>query len=68
MEIQVTNNTAQQQFEVHAEGELAMLQYRFHEGAIWMMHTEVPKNWKGRELRRPWHIMVWSGQRKMGYP
>jgi uncharacterized protein len=50
MEIQVTNNTAQQQFEVHAEGELAMLQYRFHEGAIWMMHTEVPEKMEGKGI------------------
>jgi uncharacterized protein len=50
MEIQVKNNTEQKQFEVHDEGELAVLQYRFHEGAIWMMHTEVPKKLEGKGI------------------
>ncbi len=43
MEISVTNNKEQQQFEVHAEGELAVLQYRFYGDQLWLMHTEVPK-------------------------
>jgi uncharacterized protein len=50
MEIRVTNNTEQKQFEVHDEGELAVLQYRFHEGSIWMMHTEVPKKLEGKGI------------------
>jgi hypothetical protein len=40
MSTPITNNTKQQQFEVHEDGETAVLQYRFHEGAIWLMHTE----------------------------
>jgi hypothetical protein len=46
----VTNNTGQQQFEVHEDGELAVLQYRFHEGVIWLMHTEVPAKLEGRGI------------------
>jgi hypothetical protein len=46
----VTNNTGQQQFEVHEVGELAVLQYRFHEGVIWLMHTEVPAKLEGRGI------------------
>jgi uncharacterized protein len=50
MEIQVLNNKERSQFEVHEEGEIAVLQYRFHEGVIWLMHTEVPKNLEGRGI------------------
>jgi predicted GNAT family acetyltransferase len=50
MEIPVTNNTLQQQFEVLLEGERATLQYRFHEGVIWLMHTEVPEKLEGKGI------------------
>jgi predicted GNAT family acetyltransferase len=50
MDSAVINNTEQEQFEVHEDGELAVLQYRFHEGAIWLMHTEVPKKLEGRGI------------------
>ena len=50
METPVTNNTKQQQFEVHEEGELAVLQYRFHDDLLWLMHTEVPKKLEGRGI------------------
>jgi uncharacterized protein len=50
MDYPVTNNPAQQQFEIHADGETAVLQYRFHEGVIWLMHTEVPKKLEGRGI------------------
>ena len=50
MDIPVINNTIQQQFEVHAEGETAVLQYRFHDGVIWLMHTEVPEKLGGKGI------------------
>jgi len=50
MDYPVLNNELQQQFEVHAEGEVAVLQYRFHEGLIWLMHTEVPKIMEGKGI------------------
>ena len=50
MPIAVSNNTDQQQFEAHVDGELAVLLYRFHEGAIWLMHTEVPKKLEGQGI------------------
>lgn len=50
MSTTATNNTKQQQFEVHEEGETAVLQYRFHEGVIWLMHTEVPHKLEGRGI------------------
>jgi uncharacterized protein len=50
MSIEVTNNSQQQQFEVKADGEMAVLQYRFHEGQIWLMHTEVPAQLEGKGI------------------
>jgi predicted GNAT family acetyltransferase len=40
--ITVTDNAAQQQFEVHQDGEVAILVYRFYKNDIAFMHTEVP--------------------------
>jgi predicted GNAT family acetyltransferase len=50
MDIPVINNTEQQQFEVHTEGALAVLQYRFHDNLIWLMHTEVPEKLEGKGI------------------
>ena len=50
MDTPVTDNKEQQQFEVHEDGETALLQYRFHEGTIWLMHTEVPKKLEGKGI------------------
>jgi len=50
MDTLVSNNTAQQQFEVHEEGETAILQYRLRDDMIWLMHTEVPKKLEGKGI------------------
>jgi predicted GNAT family acetyltransferase len=50
MDHSVSNNAAQQQFEVHENGEIAILQYRFFEGAVWLMHTEVPASLEGKGI------------------
>jgi predicted GNAT family acetyltransferase len=50
MPVDISNNTKQQQFEVQVDGELAVLQYRFHEGVIWLMHTEVPAKLEGKGI------------------
>jgi Predicted acetyltransferase len=50
MSFAVSNNTEQQQFEVHEDGEIAVLQYRFHESVIWLMHTEVPAKLEGKGI------------------
>jgi predicted GNAT family acetyltransferase len=50
MDAQVINNTDRQQFELHTEGETGVLQYRFHDGLIWLMHTEVPKSLEGKGI------------------
>ena len=46
----VINNTALQQFEYHIDGEMGILQYRFHDDLIWLMHTEVPKSLEGKGI------------------
>jgi predicted GNAT family acetyltransferase len=48
--IDITNNKQQQQFEVHAEGELAVLVYRFHKDEMALMHTEVPEKLEGQGI------------------
>ena len=50
MSIAVANNAKQQQFEVHEDGETAVLQYRSQEGVIWLMHTEVPVKLEGKGI------------------
>ena len=44
----IINNTEQQQFEVHAENQLAMLVYRFYKNDIALMHTTVPAALSGK--------------------
>lgn len=48
--IAVTNNENQQQFEVHANNEVAVLVYRFHKNDIALMHTEVPSSLKNNGI------------------
>jgi predicted GNAT family acetyltransferase len=50
MEFQVINNIEEKQFEVHIDDETAVLQYRFGDGMIWLMHTEVPKDLEGKGI------------------
>ncbi len=64
MELAVNNNLNQQQFEVQADGELAVLQYRFHDKLLWLMHTDVPKSWKAMGLLLCWHIPPLNGPRR----
>lgn len=46
----VINNQQRQQFQVSAQGETGFLEYRLHEGAIVLMHTEVPEKLGGRGI------------------
>ena len=42
MEHVVVDNPHAQRFEVHLDGETAVLEYRLRDGALWLIHTEVP--------------------------
>ncbi len=48
--LEITNNEQQQQFQVHMDGELAFLEYRFNKGDIFLMHTEVPEKLGGKGI------------------
>jgi len=48
--VTVTNNKEQMQFEVNQDGEKAVLQYRFLDDMIWLMHTEVPISLEGKGI------------------
>ena len=49
-DIKVTNNTGNQQFEVHMDDEVAVLIYRFYKDDIALMHTEVPQKLEGKGI------------------
>ena len=46
----VINNPERQQFQVNLDGEVAFLEYRFSEGVLVLMHTEVPDKLGGRGI------------------
>jgi len=46
----IINNQQRQQFQAPVEGEIGFLEYRLHEGAIVLMHTEVPERLGGRGI------------------
>lgn len=60
----VYNNEKNKQFEITSEGETAILQYRFHEDQIWLMHTAVPRKLEGRGLASALakYGLEWAGQ------
>ncbi len=47
---QVINNQQRQQFQISVDGEIAFLEYRFHDKVLVLMHTEVPERSAGRGL------------------
>jgi predicted GNAT family acetyltransferase len=46
----IINNEQHQQFQLPVDGETAFMEYRFHDGAIVLMHTEVPERLGGRGI------------------
>ncbi|MFN8344559.1 MAG: GNAT family N-acetyltransferase [Spirosomataceae bacterium] len=46
----IVNNLERQRFEIEVEGEFAFLEYRIHEGTMYLMHTFVPDSLRGRGL------------------
>lgn len=47
---EVIDNTAEHEYEVHAEGEVAVLTYERHANHITFFHTEVPPALEGRGI------------------
>jgi len=58
----VTNNEAQQQFEIRMNDALALLQYRFYKNDIALMHTDVPEELSGKGLASTLakHALDWA--------
>lgn len=46
----IINNTDRQRFEIEIDGDYAFIEYRWHEGMIYLMHTFVPDSLRGRGL------------------
>jgi predicted GNAT family acetyltransferase len=46
----VINNQQRMQFQAQINGEIAFLEYRLHDGAIALMHTEVPEQMGGHGI------------------
>lgn len=49
-DLPVINNEEQLQFEIHSEGEMAFLVYRFYNSDIALMHTQVPDKISGKGI------------------
>ena len=60
--IDIINNKVQQQFEVHAEDEVAVLVYRFYKNDVALMHTDVPAKLgnKGIASALAKHALEWA--------
>lgn len=48
--VSVVNNEERQQFQVRVDGEIAYLEYRWSDGVLVLMHTEVPEKLGGRGI------------------
>ena len=51
-QLSVEDNAAKHRYEVHAEGEIAVLEYKREDGRILLIHTEVPPALMERKLCR----------------
>ena len=48
--LSISDNQQNQQFEIFLEDERAYLEYRIKEGALYLMHTEVPDKLGGKGI------------------
>jgi predicted GNAT family acetyltransferase len=46
----VVNNEKLHRFETDVEGETAVLEYRVRDGALWLLHTDVPEKGQGKGI------------------
>lgn len=58
----ITNNGREMQFEIHTDGEIALLQYRFYKDDIALMHTAVPDKLSGKGIATSLahHALEWA--------
>lgn len=50
MENQITNNIEAKRFELHKDGQIALVQYQLFDGGISFLHTEVPPELGGQGI------------------
>ena len=50
--LQITDNTQKQRFEIPMGNELAFISYRWQDGKLALMHTEIPPEAEGKGLAR----------------
>ena len=50
MEYNIVNNKERSRFEAALDDEYAIVDYRWHNGNLAIMHTEVPKEYEGRGI------------------
>lgn len=64
--MEIINNTQQQQFEIHEDGEVAVLVYRFYKKNVAFMHTEVPPKLEGKGIASALakHALEWAKTEK----
>jgi uncharacterized protein len=48
--IKIVNNERQEQFQASVDGETAYMEYRFKDGMIVLMHTDVPDRLSGKGI------------------
>jgi predicted GNAT family acetyltransferase len=46
----MVNNEEKQRFEIALDEEFAFIEYRWHDGNIVLMHTEVPESMRGKGI------------------
>jgi hypothetical protein len=63
----IVNNTERKQFQVEINGEIAYLEYRFSEGVLVLMHTEVPEKLGGHGVGSALAGYAFDYARKEGY-
>jgi|HubBroStandDraft_5_1064220.scaffolds.fasta_scaffold1694462_1 predicted GNAT family acetyltransferase len=48
--IKIVNNERQEQFQASIDGEIAYMEYRYKDGMIVLMHTDVPDRLSGKGI------------------
>ena len=48
--VNIINNERQQQFQASIDGEIAYMEYRYKDGMIVLMHTDVPDRLSGKGI------------------
>ncbi|HEV9036818.1 MAG TPA: GNAT family N-acetyltransferase [Puia sp.] len=64
--IEVINNPEREQFQVNIDGETASLEYRFSDGVLVLMHTEVPEKSGGKGIASALAAYAFSYAREKG--